>query len=123
MSGQQTQLAERLNQLQEQLESALQEQERRANEAVADGSGPLTPEAVHLPDREREWERYQMRSNQDIMARLERAGSIIQRIRSNEEENCWANALSLQRQVSEQLPEYAAEDPLGDRTRAPAYML
>ncbi|KAL8718795.1 MAG: hypothetical protein Q9225_004105 [Loekoesia sp. 1 TL-2023] len=123
LSGQQTQLAERLNQLQEQLESALQEQESRANEAVADGSGPLAPEAAHIPGREREWERYQMRSNQDIMTRLERAGSIIQRIRSNEEESRGPNTPWLQRQVSEQLPEYAAEDPLADQISAPAYTL
>ncbi|KAI4170075.1 MAG: hypothetical protein LQ343_005216 [Gyalolechia ehrenbergii] len=123
LSGQQTQLAERLNQLQQELETALEQQQRRGNEALADDSGLMAPDTVHLRTRERDWERYQMRSNQDIMARLEHAGSIIQRIRSNEEENQSTNTARRQHQVPESLPEYAVEDPLADQTRVPAYTL
>ncbi|KAL8941961.1 MAG: hypothetical protein Q9216_001941 [Gyalolechia sp. 2 TL-2023] len=123
LSEQQTQLAEHLNQLQEELETALQQQQRRDNETMADGSRLLAPESAHLRARERDWERYQMRSNQDIMARLEHAGSIIQRIRSNEEEHQAASTSWRQHRVSEPLPEYAFEDPLADEIRVPAYTL
>ncbi|KAL8940465.1 MAG: hypothetical protein Q9211_002262 [Gyalolechia sp. 1 TL-2023] len=123
LSGQQNQLAEHLKQLQEELESALQQQERRDKGALADGSRLVAPETVHLRARERDWERYQTRSNRDIMARLEHAGSIIQRKRSNEEESQSPNTSRRQQQVHEPLPEYAVEDPLADQTRLPAYML
>ncbi|KAL9025918.1 MAG: hypothetical protein Q9196_005336 [Gyalolechia fulgens] len=123
LSGQQNQLAEHLKQLQEELESALQQQERQDKGALADGSRLVAPETVHLRARERDWERYQTRSNRDIMARLEHAGSIIQRKRSNEEESQSPNTSRRQQQVHETLPEYAVEDPLADQTRLPAYML
>ena len=120
LSGQQTQLAERLTQLQERLESA-RGHERRDNERAAAGTGLLTPEAVHARDRERDWEHYQRRSTEDVVTRPEHADSIVQQVRSNGEEDSRSNNPWRQHFVSEPLPKYTAEDPLTGQARAPAY--
>lgn len=121
LSGQQIQLVERLNRIQAQIETALQQQERRDLEGLAVGS---MLEAVHFRSRERDWDRYQIRSNQeDIIAGLEHADAIIQRIRSNEEENLSSDRSHRQHQNHEPLPEYAIEDPMAERIRVPAYTL
>ncbi|KAI4184014.1 MAG: hypothetical protein L6R41_005032 [Letrouitia leprolyta] len=123
LSGQQTQLAERLNRIQEQIETALQQQERSDIEASAGSNRLVIPENVHLRSRERDWERYQMRSSQDIIAGLEHAGSIVQRIRSNKAENQSSDLSQHQHQDHEPLPEYAVEDPMTQQVRVPNHSL
>ncbi|KAL9595506.1 MAG: hypothetical protein Q9219_006404 [cf. Caloplaca sp. 3 TL-2023] len=119
VSSQQGQLAERLNQLQEQLGSALRERERRDQEALANGSGPLAPEAAHLRARERHWERYQLRSVEDITAWLECADPLLQAMRSDGDESTLPRTSGRGgRRGSEPLPEYAIEDPLASQPTA-----
>ncbi|KAL8733417.1 MAG: hypothetical protein Q9181_003602 [Wetmoreana brouardii] len=122
VSQQRGQLAGRLAELHSQLESALLEQERRALEAWADRSRLRTLEAAHLRDRERDWELYQLRSNQDILARFERAGSVIHRMRSNEQENQLDITVPVQPE-EDVPPVYSAEDPLMKQNRPPPYDL
>ncbi|KAL8831165.1 MAG: hypothetical protein Q9170_005425 [Blastenia crenularia] len=121
LSGQQNQLSERMTRLQQRIHS-LQERQRRGNELPAAGSGVPAPGAVHLRDREGDWERYQLRSNQDITAGSVRAGSIIQRVQSSED-GCIFSATSWQQdQISEPLPKYTVVDPLANQGRAPDYV-
>ncbi|KAL9585620.1 MAG: hypothetical protein Q9203_004177 [Teloschistes exilis] len=109
LSQQQHHLASRLSQLQ-----SLLEQQGRAAGALAVHTRVRTLEAAHVRDREREWEQYQLRSNQDMLSGLERMGSIIYQMQWNEEA-CQLGDDS-QLQLSMDLPlTYFADD------RAPPY--
>lgn len=109
LSQQQHHLASHLSQLQ-----TLLEQQGRAAEALAVHTRVRTLEAAHLRDREREWEQYQLRSNQDILSGLERMGAIIHQMQSNEEGRQLDDASRLQLPM-ELPPTYSADD------RAPPY--
>ncbi|KAI4230809.1 MAG: hypothetical protein L6R40_007919 [Gallowayella cf. fulva] len=117
LSEQHVQLAEHLSILQQ---SALEQQRARDYEVSVDTSILRTPDVAHLRDRERHWEQYQIRSNQDTGADLEPAGSILHGIPSDEEENRRGSILRTYPSV-ETLPAYAVEDPLRRKGRVPAY--
>ncbi|KAI4132980.1 MAG: hypothetical protein LQ338_000448 [Usnochroma carphineum] len=120
LSDQQTKFSRRLTELQANLGSILQEQQRRDNEAATERSMLRTPEAAHVRDRVRDWELYQTRADRDIMARLERTGSIAQPSRLDEEERHNGDSQRAD-EVPEPLPEYAAADPLACQWEAPPY--
>lgn len=79
-----------------------------------------TPEAAHLRDRERVWEQYQLRSDQDIIVGLEIARSMAHQLPFGTGEDDTSNVIRTQLSV-ETLPEYALEDPLSTEDQAVVY--
>ena len=118
LSGQQLQLREHLAQLLARHESVLAQQRAQGLQASTDMSRLRTPGAAHLRDRERDWEEYQLRSNQEILAGLENTRSIIPQVFSSEGVHYPSNVLRVQPSL-ETLPEYALEDPLRTQQQAP----
>ncbi|KAL8861643.1 MAG: hypothetical protein Q9178_001844 [Gyalolechia marmorata] len=118
LSGQQLQLRERLAELLARHESVLAQQRAQGLQPSTDMSRLRTPEAAHLRDRERDWEQYQLRSNQEILAGLENTRLINPQVFSNEAVHYPSNLLRVQPSL-ETLPEYALEDPLGTQPASP----
>ncbi|KAI4144188.1 MAG: hypothetical protein L6R39_004280 [Caloplaca ligustica] len=117
LSDQQTQLSQRLTELQVQLRS---EQEHWDDEAAAGQNNPRTPDAAYVRDRVGEWEQYQIRSDGEVIARREPEGSTDQRTRSSTEESVSSGSWQAD-ESPEPLPIYAAEDPLAAPRPAPIY--
>ncbi|KAL8804146.1 MAG: hypothetical protein Q9223_005882 [Gallowayella weberi] len=117
LSEQQTQLTERLAALQQ---SALEQQRIRDLHVSVNASRLPAPEVAHLRDRERDWESYQIRSNQEMVTEPEYAGLIVHRIHSDQEAVHPTGSFRVYPSV-ETLPEYAAEDPLKIEERCPPY--
>ncbi|KAI4273653.1 MAG: hypothetical protein L6R38_006282 [Xanthoria sp. 2 TBL-2021] len=111
LSGQQLQLRERLDERLARHKSVIAQQ--RAQEIQASlGTNRLgTPEAAHLRDRERVWEQYQLRSDQDIIAGLEVATPMAHQLPFSTGEDDTSSVIRTQPSL-ETLPEYALEDPL-----------
>ncbi|KAL8807900.1 MAG: hypothetical protein Q9182_000366 [Xanthomendoza sp. 2 TL-2023] len=117
LSEQQNQLTERLAALQQ---SALELQRRRDLHLSVNARRLRAPDVAHLRDRERNWELYQIRSNQELVTEPEYAGCIVHRVQSDQEPVHLTRPIRVYPSI-ETLPEYAAEDPLKREERCPAY--
>ncbi|KAL8771615.1 MAG: hypothetical protein Q9209_003058 [Squamulea sp. 1 TL-2023] len=120
LSGQQHQLREHLAEFLARHQSVLTQQRALDIQTSFDMSGLETPAAAHLGNRERDWEQYQLRSNQEIIAGLEIPRSVVCQMHSNTEAN-YSSSVARAQSSFETLPEYALEDPLNIEEQTPAY--
>ncbi|KAL8995074.1 MAG: hypothetical protein Q9169_005110 [Polycauliona sp. 2 TL-2023] len=105
LSGQQVQLQEHLD------ERRARNQRDQELQAPLDTIRLQTSEAAQRRDRERIWEQYQLRSNQDIIAGLEIAGSMDRQVPLRSGENNVSSIVGTRASL-ETLPRYTLEDPL-----------
>ncbi|KAL8656827.1 MAG: hypothetical protein Q9226_002543 [Calogaya cf. arnoldii] len=123
LSGQQLQLRERLDERlarYERHEIINAQQQAQELQTSLNRNRLGTPEAAHLRDRERVWEQYRMRSDQDMIAGLENPRSMAHQLPFNAVEDDPDRVIRAQPSV-ETLPEYAVADPLTSEVRSTVY--
>ncbi|KAL8780811.1 MAG: hypothetical protein Q9213_006284 [Squamulea squamosa] len=121
LSEQQHQLREHLAELLARHQSVPTEQRAPDVQTSVDIGRLRTPEAAYLGNRERDWDQYQLRSNQEIIAGLEIPGSVVHQMHSYTEADYMSSVARAQLSF-ETLPEYALEGPLNIEEQAPAYI-
>ena len=120
LSGQQHLLRECLDERLARYRSVIAQQRAQEIQVALRANSLGTPEAAHLRDRERVWEQYQLRSDQDILAGLEIARSMAHQLPFGTGEDDTSNVNRTQPSV-ETLPEYALEDPFSTEDQAVVY--